>query len=180
MKSLQLQPEWALRHRNINNRTLDLTRHILHRANLVQRERSQRSPTRSCSTSTVSTAFAAQAFSKRWGNHSSFKTGTIDRSGFPTFTVSHFNGPVTYSSGFLDRNLDAINPDFVSLLRGGLAPTIPLSRAFSRQRRLPSRHIRATRTPLSRLSKLSSPCGRRRRAERTVQTHAYCQGECRR
>ena len=60
-----------------------------------------------------------EAFSKRWGNHSSFKTGTIDRSGFPTFTVSHFNGPVTYSSeGFLDRNLDAINPDFVSLLRG--------------------------------------------------------------
>ncbi|KJA23760.1 glycosyltransferase family 2 protein [Hypholoma sublateritium FD-334 SS-4] len=60
-----------------------------------------------------------EAFSKRWGNHSSFKTGTIDRSGFPTFTVSHYNGSVTYSSeGFLDRNLDAINPDFVSLLRG--------------------------------------------------------------
>ncbi|KAF8872468.1 glycosyltransferase family 2 protein [Infundibulicybe gibba] len=60
-----------------------------------------------------------EAFQKRWGNHSSFKTGTIDRSGFPTFTVSHFNGPVTYSSeSFLDRNLDALNPDFVSLLRG--------------------------------------------------------------
>ncbi|KAJ3510325.1 hypothetical protein NLJ89_g4744 [Agrocybe chaxingu] len=60
-----------------------------------------------------------EAFSKRWGNHSSFKAGVVDRSGFPSFTVNHFNGPVTYSSeGFLDRNLDAINPDFVSLLRG--------------------------------------------------------------
>lgn len=60
-----------------------------------------------------------EAFQKRWGNHSSFKAGTIDRSGFPTFTVSHFNGPVTYSSeSFLERNLDALNPDFVSLLRG--------------------------------------------------------------
>ncbi|PPQ68466.1 hypothetical protein CVT24_005563 [Panaeolus cyanescens] len=60
-----------------------------------------------------------EAFTKRWGNHSSFKAGTIDRSGFPSFTVNHFNGAVTYSSeGFLDRNLDAINPDFVSLLRG--------------------------------------------------------------
>ncbi|KAL0946000.1 hypothetical protein HGRIS_012276 [Hohenbuehelia grisea] len=60
-----------------------------------------------------------EAFAKRWGNHSSFKTGAMDRSGFPTFTVSHFNGPVTYSSdGFLERNLDALNPDFVSLLRG--------------------------------------------------------------
>ncbi|KAF8965794.1 glycosyltransferase family 2 protein [Flammula alnicola] len=60
-----------------------------------------------------------EAFSKRWGNHSSFKAGTIDRSGYPSFTVSHYNGAVTYSSeGFLDRNLDAINPDFVSLLRG--------------------------------------------------------------
>jgi hypothetical protein len=35
------------------------------------------------------------------------------------FTVNHFNGPVTYSSeGFLERDLDALNPDYVSLLRG--------------------------------------------------------------
>jgi chitin synthase len=60
-----------------------------------------------------------EAFAKRWANHSSFKTGAIDRSGFPTFTVNHFNGPVTYSAeGFLERNVDALNPDFVSLLRG--------------------------------------------------------------
>lgn len=63
-----------------------------------------------------------EAFGKRWGNHSSFKIGGMDRSGFPTFTVNHFNGPVTYSSeGFLDKNLEAINPDFVSLLRGANA-----------------------------------------------------------
>ncbi|TFK68108.1 glycosyltransferase family 2 protein [Pluteus cervinus] len=60
-----------------------------------------------------------EAFQKRWGNHSSFKAGGVDRSGFPTFTVNHFNGPVTYSAeNFLERNLDALNPDFVSLLRG--------------------------------------------------------------
>src|SRR3984957_17144491 len=60
-----------------------------------------------------------EAFGKRWANHSSFKTGAVDRSGFPTFTMNHFNGAVTYSSeGFLERNLDALNPDFVSLLRG--------------------------------------------------------------
>ncbi len=33
-----------------------------------------------------------EAFGKRWGNHSSFKVGGMDRSGFPTFTVNHFNG----------------------------------------------------------------------------------------
>ena len=61
-----------------------------------------------------------EAFGKRWGNHSSFKVGSIDRSGYPSFTVHHFNGPVIYSSeNFLERNLDALNPDFVSLLRGG-------------------------------------------------------------
>lgn len=60
-----------------------------------------------------------EAFGKRWGNHSSFKVGSVDRSGFPTFTINHFNGPVAYSSdGFLERNLEALNPDFVSLLRG--------------------------------------------------------------
>ncbi|GBE89223.1 hypothetical protein SCP_1502310 [Sparassis crispa] len=36
-----------------------------------------------------------ESFAKRWGNHSSFKAGTMDRSGFPTFTVNHFSGPVT-------------------------------------------------------------------------------------
>lgn len=60
-----------------------------------------------------------EAFGKRWGNHSSFKVGAADRSGFPTFTVNHFTGPVTYSSeGFLERNQDLMSPDFVSLLRG--------------------------------------------------------------
>ncbi|KAI0791459.1 glycosyltransferase family 2 protein [Irpex lacteus] len=60
-----------------------------------------------------------EAFNKRWGNHSSFKVGAADRSGFPTFTVNHFTGPVTYSSeGFLERNQDLMSPDFVSLLRG--------------------------------------------------------------
>jgi chitin synthase len=60
-----------------------------------------------------------EAFGKRWVSHSSFKVGAIDRSGLLTFTVNHFNDPVTYSAeGFLDRNLDALNPDFVFLLRG--------------------------------------------------------------
>lgn len=64
----------------------------------------------------------AEAFGKRWGNHSSFKAGAVDRSGFPTFSVHHFGGPVTYTAdGFLERNLDALNPDFVSLLRGASA-----------------------------------------------------------
>lgn len=60
-----------------------------------------------------------EAFSKRWGNHASFKTGGTDRTGFPTFMISHYNGPVTYSSeSWLEKNHDALNPDFVSLLRG--------------------------------------------------------------
>lgn len=60
-----------------------------------------------------------EAFGKRWSNHASFKVGTMDRSGFPTFTVHHYSGPVTYSAEcFLERNSDALNPDFVSLLRG--------------------------------------------------------------
>ncbi|KAF8198694.1 glycosyltransferase family 2 protein [Mycena galopus ATCC 62051] len=61
-----------------------------------------------------------EAFAKRWGNHSSFRTDDVlDRAGFPTFTIKHYHGEVTYSSeGFLARNLHALNPDFVTLLRG--------------------------------------------------------------
>ncbi|KIJ58304.1 hypothetical protein HYDPIDRAFT_34309 [Hydnomerulius pinastri MD-312] len=41
---------------------------------------------------------------------------------FLTFTVNHFNGSVTCSAkGVLNLNLDALNPDFVSLLRGSSA-----------------------------------------------------------
>jgi len=58
-----------------------------------------------------------EAFTKCWGNHSSFKVGAIDCLGYPTFTVNRFNGSVTYSSkGFLNHNLDFLNPDFVSVV----------------------------------------------------------------
>ena len=70
-------------------------------------------------------ASMVDAFGKRWGNHDAFKVGAMDRDGYPTFTVKHYNGPVTYSAGgFLERNLDALNPDFVSLLRGMDVPGI--------------------------------------------------------
>ncbi|KAG8811420.1 hypothetical protein FRC17_002459 [Serendipita sp. 399] len=60
-----------------------------------------------------------EAFGKRWANHASYKTGGTDRTGFPTFSISHYNGPVTYSSeSWLEKNHDALNPDFVSLFRG--------------------------------------------------------------
>ena len=60
-----------------------------------------------------------EAFAKRRNNHSPFKLGNPDRSGFATFTVNHCSGPVTYSSeGFIGGNVDALSPDFVSLLRG--------------------------------------------------------------
>jgi len=61
-----------------------------------------------------------EAFTKRWGNHTSYKAGGMDHAGFPTFTINHYNGPVSYSSeSFLEKNTDALNPDFVSLLRSG-------------------------------------------------------------
>jgi len=60
-----------------------------------------------------------EAFGKRWSNHPNFKMGPADRSGFSTFTVSHFHGPVNYTSeGLLEKNSDVVSPDFVSLLRG--------------------------------------------------------------
>ena len=55
-----------------------------------------------------------EAITKRWGNHSSFMSGGMDHAGFPTFTVNHYSCPVTYSvQNFLEKNLDALNPDFV-------------------------------------------------------------------
>lgn len=59
------------------------------------------------------------AFAKRWSNHASFKLGPMDRSGATTFAISHYSGPVNYTSDqLLQKNADNVNPDFVSLLRG--------------------------------------------------------------
>ena len=49
-----------------------------------------------------------------------------------TFTVNHFNGPVTYSSkGFFECNLNVLNLDFVALLWGTstASTTVSLSAA---------------------------------------------------
>lgn len=60
-----------------------------------------------------------EAFGKRWGSHSCFKLGPPDRSGATTFAISHFSGPISYTSDqLLERNADAVNPDFATLLRG--------------------------------------------------------------
>ncbi|SJX63440.1 probable Chs8-Chitin Synthase 8 [Sporisorium reilianum f. sp. reilianum] len=60
-----------------------------------------------------------EAFGKRWGNHPSFKVGPADRSGFSSFTISHYNSAVTYTSeNLLEKNSEVVSPDFVSLLRG--------------------------------------------------------------
>ncbi|CAO1621031.1 unnamed protein product [Jaminaea pallidilutea] len=60
-----------------------------------------------------------EAFGKRWANNPSFRVGSTNRDGFSSFTVNHYNGPVTYSSeGWLDRNSEIISPNFVNLFRG--------------------------------------------------------------
>ncbi|PWZ00150.1 putative Chs8-chitin synthase 8 [Testicularia cyperi] len=67
-----------------------------------------------------------EAFGKRWGNHPSFKVGPADRSGYSSFTISHYNSAVTYTSeNLLERNSEVVSPDFVSLLRGNETSTSP-------------------------------------------------------
>jgi chitin synthase len=110
-----------------------------------------------------------EASAKRWGNHSSFEAGAPGRSGVPTFTVSHYHGPVTYAAdGFLKRNLKAINPEFVSLLRGmhaggeGGGFISPFVKVRPRRSRRKCTHVTRRRS-CPRSSPLSR-CARRRRA----------------
>ncbi|KAF7324027.1 Glycosyltransferase family 2 protein [Mycena kentingensis (nom. inval.)] len=43
--------------------------------------------------------------------------------GFPTFTIKHYNGPVTYSAEiFLERSIENMNGEFVTLPRGTVNP----------------------------------------------------------
>ncbi|TIB15854.1 hypothetical protein E3P92_01552 [Wallemia ichthyophaga] len=62
-----------------------------------------------------------EAFNKRWGNNNKFKTAPPDRSGYPTFSINHYAGTVTYSAeNWIEKNTDNLNPDFVSLFKGGV------------------------------------------------------------
>ncbi|CAO3597269.1 unnamed protein product [Absidia cylindrospora] len=59
------------------------------------------------------------SFIKYNGTHDSFSTRSADAS-TPLFSIRHFDGQVTYNpQGFVDRNKDVLNPDFVTLIRGG-------------------------------------------------------------
>ncbi|SAM05355.1 hypothetical protein [Absidia glauca] len=59
------------------------------------------------------------SFIKYNGTHDSFSSRTAD-SDTRLFSVRHFDGQVTYNpKGFVERNKDAISPDFVTLIRGG-------------------------------------------------------------
>ncbi|KAI8078790.1 chitin synthase-domain-containing protein [Halteromyces radiatus] len=59
------------------------------------------------------------SFIKYNGTHDSFSTRSAD-SGTLLFSVRHFDGQVTYNpKGFIERNKDVLNPDFVTLIRGG-------------------------------------------------------------
>ncbi len=67
-----------------------------------------------------------RAMAKRWGNHSSFASREGDEAlGRPgTFTCSHWDGQVTYSTeNFLADNSAVLSPNYITLL-GGSTPKV--------------------------------------------------------
>ncbi|RIB29616.1 glycosyltransferase family 2 protein [Gigaspora rosea] len=65
------------------------------------------------------------SFNKKYSEHQSFIPTGKSLNSLPTFGIRHFAGQVTYdSSGFLEKNVDNLSADFVSLFRsreGGTA-----------------------------------------------------------
>ncbi|OCF76617.1 chitin synthase [Kwoniella mangroviensis CBS 8886] len=60
-----------------------------------------------------------EAMGKRYTGHASFSLATQSRSGGATFTINHYDGPVTYSTeNFLERNANETSADILRLLRG--------------------------------------------------------------
>ncbi|CAO3591285.1 unnamed protein product [Absidia cylindrospora] len=71
------------------------------------------------STSRGYDASMMESFIKYNGTHDSFSSRSADAD-TRLFSVRHFDGQVTYNpKGFVDRNKDMLNPDFVTLIRGG-------------------------------------------------------------
>lgn len=80
-------------------------------------------------------ASMVKAMAKRWSNSTSFsaREGNETTGRSSTFTCTHWNGPVEYSSeGFLAHNAATLSPIFVDLL-GGTSSTSGSSFSFVRQ-----------------------------------------------
>ncbi|WWC67634.1 uncharacterized protein I206_101544 [Kwoniella pini CBS 10737] len=60
-----------------------------------------------------------EIMAKRFTGHASFSLSTQSRSGNSTFTINHYDGPVTYTTeNFLARNANETSADILRLLRG--------------------------------------------------------------
>ncbi|CAG8504297.1 3540_t:CDS:2 [Ambispora gerdemannii] len=60
------------------------------------------------------------AFNKKYSEHNSYTPTGKSLNALPQFGIQHFAGQVTYSStGFLEKNIDNLSGDFVTLFRGG-------------------------------------------------------------
>ncbi|KAK8846712.1 hypothetical protein IAR55_005799 [Kwoniella newhampshirensis] len=66
-------------------------------------------------------ANSLETMGKRYNGHASFSLATNSRSGGASFTINHYDGPVTYSTeNFLERNANETSADILRLLRGGV------------------------------------------------------------
>ncbi|KAJ3532282.1 hypothetical protein NMY22_g7803 [Coprinellus aureogranulatus] len=116
---------------NDNTETLRLMHHYPGGLIHIMDDQARRQPKKTDGT-------MVEAFQKRWGNHSSFKTsGVVDTSTSPAaggdderrdgrelYDFAFQRSSDKYlAEHFLERNLDSINGDFVSLLRGTADPS---------------------------------------------------------
>ncbi|CAG8584609.1 9735_t:CDS:2 [Ambispora leptoticha] len=60
------------------------------------------------------------AFNKKYSGHNNYTPTGKSLNALPQFGIQHFAGQVTYdSTGFLEKNIDNLSGDFVTLFRGG-------------------------------------------------------------
>ncbi|WVR04387.1 hypothetical protein IAU60_001389 [Kwoniella sp. DSM 27419] len=60
-----------------------------------------------------------ETLGKRFTAHPSFSLATSNRNGHASFTINHYDGPVTYTTeNFLERNANETSADILRLLRG--------------------------------------------------------------
>ncbi|RHZ77100.1 hypothetical protein Glove_186g151 [Diversispora epigaea] len=66
------------------------------------------------------------AFNKKFSEHESFKATGKSLNSLPIFGIQHFHGQITYdSTGFLEKNIDNLSADFVSIFRSSGGEILP-------------------------------------------------------
>ncbi|CAH1759161.1 10719_t:CDS:2 [Entrophospora sp. SA101] len=116
------------------------------------------------------------AFNRKYSNHSSYTPTSKSLNALPTFGIQHYTGQVLYeTTDFLEKNIDNLSADFVSLFREGSSYNSFIIGLFTNNAVATESHPYNDNTIISAqqsVKPMRAPSTRRRKSQKGTETTA--------